>query len=85
MATSTLTKDAEQVVQRCISLVSDLVQLPADQMWIDYDREADVLYISFRKPQRAQETIELDDDILIRKDGDQIVGITILHASQRNQ
>ncbi|MDQ7054553.1 MAG: DUF2283 domain-containing protein [candidate division KSB1 bacterium] len=85
MATTTLTKDAEQVVQRSISLVSDLVQLPADQMWIDYDREADVLYISFRKLQRAQETIELDDDILIIKDGDQIVGITILHASQRNQ
>ena len=53
------------------------------KMWIDYDREADVLYISFRKPQRAKETIETDDDVLIRKDGDQIVGVTILHASTR--
>jgi uncharacterized protein YuzE len=52
-------------------------------MWIDYDREADVLYLSFRKPQRATKTIETDDDILIRKDDDKIVGITILNASSR--
>ena len=52
-------------------------------IWIDYDREADVLYLNFRKPQRATETIETDDDILIRKDDDKIVGITILNASSR--
>jgi uncharacterized protein YuzE len=52
-------------------------------LWIDYDREADVLYLNFRKPQRATKTIETDDDILIRKDDDKIVGITILNASSR--
>ncbi|MFZ3065947.1 MAG: DUF2283 domain-containing protein [Nitrospirota bacterium] len=46
-----------------------------------YDREADVLYLNFRKPQKATETIETDDDILIRKDDDKIVGITILGSS----
>lgn len=25
-------------------------------MWIDYDEEADVLYISFRRPQKATDT-----------------------------
>ena len=49
----------------------------------DYDEEADVLYISFRRPQRATKTIEGDDDILIRKDGRDIVGLTILNASGR--
>ncbi|MBI5789173.1 MAG: DUF2283 domain-containing protein [Candidatus Schekmanbacteria bacterium] len=52
-------------------------------MWVDYDREADVLYLSFRKPQRATKTIETDDDILIRKDNNKIVGITVLNASCR--
>ena len=52
-------------------------------MWVDYDKEADVLYLSFRKPRRAKTTIETDDNILIRKDGDEIVGITILDASSR--
>ena len=53
------------------------------KVWIDYDREADVLYLSFRKPQRATKTIETEDDLLIRKDGNKIVGITILNANTR--
>jgi len=71
------------VIQTCLSLSSKISRLPAEHMWIDYDREADVLYVSFRRPQRAKKTIEADDDILIRKDGNTIVGITILHASDR--
>ena len=49
---------------------------------LDYDKEADVLYMSFRKPQKATKTIEMDD-ILVRKDGRDIVGLTILNASNR--
>jgi len=72
-----------KVIQTCLSLSAGIAKLPAEHMWIDYDREADVLYVSFRRPQRAGKTIETDDDILIRKDGAKIVGITILHASTR--
>jgi uncharacterized protein YuzE len=61
----------------------EMLKLPARQMWLDYDKEADVLYVSFRKPQRATETIELDDDILVRKDGKDIVGLTIVNASSK--
>ena len=57
--------------------------IPFQHIWVDYDEEADVLYLSFRKPQRAKKTVERDDDILIRTDGDKIVGITILDASSR--
>jgi len=73
----------ETFIKGCMAVVSDIVKLPLDYMWIDYDREADVLYISFQKPQRATKTIETDDDILIRKDNDKIVGITVLNASTR--
>lgn len=73
---------AEIFIKNCIAIASDIVKLPLEHMWIDYDREADVLYLSFRKPQRATKTIETDD-ILIRKDNDKIVGITILNASSR--
>lgn len=48
---------------------------------IDYDKEADVLYISFQKPQQATDTDIVSDDILIRKRKNEIVGITIMHAS----
>lgn len=47
----------------------------------DYDEEADVLYISFKKPQQATDTEIINDDILIRKRRNDVVGITILHAS----
>ena len=72
----------EEIVKTCLSFSSKIINYPVRHMWIDYDREADVLYVSFRRPQRAKETIEYDEGILIRKDGDEIVGITILNASE---
>jgi uncharacterized protein YuzE len=79
-AMSTLTHD---LVANCIAMASDMLRVPARHVWIDYDQEADVLYMSFRKPQRATKTVELEDDILLRKDGRTIVGLTIMNASAR--
>ncbi|MEK6581786.1 MAG: DUF2283 domain-containing protein [Nitrospirota bacterium] len=70
-------------ISKCIKMASDMVKLSFEHMWVDYDKEADVLYLSFRKPQRATKTVETDDGILIRKDGNKIVGMTILDASCR--
>ncbi len=82
MATVSAKKTGD-FASRCVALAMEMLKLPARQMWLDYDREADVLYVSFRKPQRATETVELDDDILVRKDGKDIVGLTILNASSK--
>ena len=30
-----------------------LVAFPSTHFWVDYDKEADVLYISFERPQKA--------------------------------
>lgn len=59
----------ESFVQHWLTLASHIVKLPIQHIWIDYDREADVLYLSFRKPQRATKTIETDDDLLIIQGG----------------
>ena len=48
-----------------------------------YDEEADVLYIHFREPVPATDSELTDDDLILRYDGDELIGITILHASQR--
>ena len=80
MATDTINKE---MIDSCLGLSSQLVRLPVKHIWVDYDEEADVLYLSFRKPQRAKKTIETDDDVLIRTDDNQIVGITIMNASTR--
>lgn len=82
MAAVTAKKTAD-FIDNCITIASDMLKLSSQHMWLDYDSEADVLYISFRKPQRATTTIETEDDILIRKDGKKIVGVTILNASSR--
>jgi len=80
MATDAINKE---MIDSCLGLSSQLVRLPVKHIWVDYDEEADVLYLSFRKPQRAKKTIETDDDVLIRTDDNQIVGITIMNASTR--
>jgi uncharacterized protein YuzE len=68
---------------RILRAVPQLVRFPAKQMWLDFDSEADVLYISFRRPQRASDSEMREDGIIVHRRGKQIVGLTILDASTR--
>ena len=79
MATTKIDKTLREVYK----IVSHVIKLPETKMWIDYDKEADVLYINFKRPQKATDSEMLKSGILIRYRGDQIVGLTILEASQR--
>ena len=54
-----------------------------DERWSSYDEEADVLYVNFKKPSHATDSDLTDDDVIIRYEGDVVVGLTILHASKR--
>ena len=54
-------------------------------MDVDYDKLADVLYISFRRPQGATDTQMTDEGILLRYEGKKLVGMTILDASTRSE
>jgi uncharacterized protein YuzE len=51
-------------------------------MWLDYDEEADVLYISFKRPQKADDSEMLKNGIILRYRKKEVVGITILEASK---
>jgi len=73
----------KEMINSCLGLSSKLARLPFRHVWVDYDKEADVLYLSFRKPQRATKTFEMDNDVLIRTDAEEVVGMTILNASDR--
>ncbi len=70
-------------ISSIVQLAPWLVALPYDRLWSSYDREADVLYLTFKRPSRADDSELTDDDLIIRYEGDEIVGITILHASRR--
>ena len=52
-------------------------------LWSSYDVEADVLYINFNKPSIATASELTDDDVIIRYEDEEIIGLTILHVSQR--
>jgi uncharacterized protein YuzE len=73
-----------KITQTLSQVVPLLLNLPAQRFWVDYDRDADVLYISFQRPQKATDTQMTDDGILLRYRDDQLVGITILDASTRS-
>ncbi|ODS29667.1 MAG: hypothetical protein SCARUB_05236 [Candidatus Scalindua rubra] len=79
MATAGIDKTLKDV----FALVSHLIKLPETKMWIDYDKEADVLYISFKRPQRATDSEMLDNGVLLRYKEDELVGLTVLEASKR--
>ena len=63
--------------------VPHLIRLPDRKAWIDYDEEADVLYISLKRPQKATDTKVLSDKgILLRYRNRDLVGVTVLDASK---
>jgi len=60
-----------------------ILRFPVTKMWMDYDKEADVLYVSFKRPQRATDSEMLENGVLLRYKDDELVGLTILDASKR--
>jgi uncharacterized protein YuzE len=70
-------------IERMLPLVPQLLDIPHDRIWTSYDKEADVLYINFKKPSHADDSEITDDDIIIRYEAGQVVGITVLNASKR--
>ncbi len=65
------------------NLIPLLLKLPSHHAWVDHDEEADVLYISFQKPQQATDSLMEDDGNIYHYRGDELVGVTILNASKR--
>lgn len=70
------------MIQQIYTILPGLLALAKKPVWADYDEKADVLYISFQRPQGATETAPFNDDILIRRQNDAVVGLTVLHASR---
>jgi len=73
----------EEMLKEVFKATPHLLKFPVGRMWIDYDKDADVLYISFKRPQKATDSEMLSNGILVRYKGKQVVGLTILEASKR--
>jgi uncharacterized protein YuzE len=74
---------ALEMIQQYLKIIPAVQSAPQKYLWSSYDAEADVLYINFKKPSQATDSELTDDDIIIRYEGENVVGLTILHASKR--
>ncbi len=77
------TTKIENTLKEVYELVSHFIKMPETKMWVDYDKEADVLYINFKRPQKATDSEMLENGVLLRYKGTELVGITVLEASKR--
>ena len=56
---------------------------PQKYLWSSYDAEADVLYINFKQGNHATDSEMTDDDVIVRYKNEEVIGLTVLHASRR--
>ena len=74
---------ASIAIQEYLNLIPAVRNAPQGYLWSSYDPEADVLYINFKKPSHATDSELTKDDIIVRYEGKEIIGLTILHMSKR--
>lgn len=73
----------EKSIQSLLSAVSQLVRIPKKRIWLDYDSEADVLYVHFEEKPSSNNSEMREDGIIFDCKDNHLVGLTILEASQR--
>ncbi len=64
---------------------TELVKLVPEKVDVEYDEEGDALYVTFGPETVADDSESTDNDILLRYKGDRIIGLTILHFSEREK
>jgi uncharacterized protein YuzE len=72
-------------LQEYLDIIPAVRHAPRKFLWSSYDQEADVLYINFKKPSHATDSEITKDDVVMRFEGDEVIGMTILHLSKRKQ
>lgn len=73
-------KNALSPDKETVSNLLNLFAVGNKRLWVDYDKEADVLYVNFNEPSKADEARE-ERGIIKRTRNGKVVGLTVLHAS----
>jgi uncharacterized protein YuzE len=66
-----------------LTFVPQVLQLHQKNIWLSYDEEADVLYLNFKKPSHADDSELLENDVIVRYENNEVVGMTIMNASKK--
>jgi len=72
-----------RLTQEVLRLTPQLLRMPFRRIWYSRDEEADALYLNFKKPSHADDSELTDDNLIIRYEQGEVVGITVLNASKR--
>lgn len=73
----------KQNINYLFRAMANFIKLPTTKMWLDYDAEADVLYLHFEEKPASTHSEMLDEGVIVDYRGDRLVGLTILEASCR--
>ena len=80
--------DLRQKPQGVRDITTDNAAIPKashKRIRYDYDQEVDVLYLTFGdEPRPAADSELTDNDLIIRYDDGEIIGVTILNASRHS-
>ena len=68
-----------------MTFVPQVLKLQQNNIWLSYDEGADVLYLNFKKPSHADDSELLDNDVIVRYENEEVVGLTILNASKKTK
>ena len=52
-------------------------------VWANYDDVGDVLYLHFKKPNHADHSEMTEDEVIVRYENNEVIGLSILNASRR--
>jgi uncharacterized protein YuzE len=64
---------------------TEQVKLTPDRIDIEYDERGDTLYIAFSPDTVADDSELIDNDVLVRYKGNKIIGLSVLHFSERRK
>lgn len=70
-------------IDNVMAFVPQALQLHQKNIWLSYDEEADVLYLNFKKPSHADDSELLDNDVIVRYEGEEVIGMTSMNASKK--
>lgn len=70
-------------VDYLLKIVTNFIKLPAKKMWLNYDAEVDVLYVHFTEKPASTHSEMSDEGIILDYQNEELVGLTVLDASQR--
>jgi len=77
-----LAEDRAREFEEAMEKLENLRVASIRELWIEYDKQNDILYINFGR-EEPDESIMLDDDVIVSLRGDKIVGISIYNFTRR--